>query len=60
MNSTAAYSKPKRLVSLDALRGFTIAAMVIDRDEADGGGFFAEEDQFKVRKVRVNRGRFYK
>jgi len=37
----------------------TIAALVIDRDEADGGGFFAEGYTFKVRKVRWKDGRFY-
>ncbi|MBU1640494.1 MAG: hypothetical protein KKG53_08415 [Proteobacteria bacterium] len=37
----------------------TIAALVIDRDRADGGGFFAEGYTFKVRKVRVQRGRLY-
>ncbi len=37
----------------------TIAALVIDRDKADGGGFFAEGYQFKVRDVRWNHGNYY-
>lgn len=37
----------------------TIAALVIDRDRADGGGFFEEGYIFKVRKVRWKSGRFY-
>jgi len=37
----------------------TIAALVIDGDRADGGGFFAQGYRFKVRKVRCKRGRFY-
>jgi len=32
---------------------------VIDRDQADGGGFFAEGYRFKVRAVRWKRGNYY-
>jgi len=37
----------------------TVAALVIDRDKADGGGFFAEGYEFKVRDVRWNQGNYY-
>jgi hypothetical protein len=37
----------------------TIAALVIDRDKAEGGGFFAEGYKFKVKKVKQRRRGFY-
>jgi len=37
----------------------TVAALVIDRKKADGGGFFAEGYRFKVRDVRWQAGRYY-
>lgn len=37
----------------------TVAALVIDRQKADGGGFFAKGYRFKVRDVRWKRGNYY-
>jgi len=37
----------------------TIAALVIDPDKAEGGGFFAEGYKFKVKKVKQRRRGFY-
>ncbi len=37
----------------------TIAALVIDEDNAGGGGFFAEGYRFKVKKVKQRRRGFY-
>jgi|GEM_PF-3547056 len=37
----------------------TVAALVIDRKKAQGGGFFAEGYRFKVRDVRWQAGRYY-
>jgi predicted acyltransferase len=40
MNKTSTAAKPKRLISLDALRGFTIAAMVIVNDPGSWGSVY--------------------
>jgi len=37
----------------------TVAALVINQNKADGGGFFAKGYQFKVSKVRWQRGQIY-